>query len=90
MQFSKEDGVEYSGIGKNGFPNFSNVNKLNKKQGEILRFLCECEIFGRRRKSIADFKVWLMDQEEYLEKNIGKDSEYADKAGILFSYKMWY
>jgi hypothetical protein len=90
MQFREEDGVEYIGMGKNGFPNFTNVNKLSKKQGEILRFLCTCEINGRRGKSNADFKVWLMDQEEYLEESIGEDPEYADKSGILFSYRMWY
>jgi hypothetical protein len=90
MQYRKEDGVEYVGIGKNGFPTFANVNKLSRKQGEILCFLCTCEINGRRGKSNADFKVWLMDQEEYLEGSIGDDPEYAEKSGILFSYRMWY
>jgi hypothetical protein len=90
MQYRKEDGVEYTGPGKNGFPNFTGVNKLSRKQGNILRFLCECEIFGRRGKSNADFKIWLMDQEEYLEENIGTDPEYADKVGIIFAYRMWY
>jgi hypothetical protein len=90
MQFRKEDGVEYTGIGKNGFPSFTKVNKLSRKQGEILRFLCSCEINGRRGKSNADFRVWLMDQEEYLEEDMAEDSEYADKSGILFSYRMWY
>jgi hypothetical protein len=89
MQHRKEDGIEYTGIGKNGFPTFTNVNKLSKKQGEILRFLCECELLGRRGKSNADFKVWLMDNEEYLDENIS-DPEYAEKSGILFSYRMWY
>jgi hypothetical protein len=90
MQFREEDGIEYVGIGKNGFPSFANVNKLSRKQGETLRFLCECEINGRRGKSSTDFKVWLMDQEEFLEENIGEDPDYADKSGILFSYRMWY
>jgi hypothetical protein len=31
-----------------------------------------------------------MDQEEYLEEHIGEDPEYADKVGILFSYRVWY
>jgi hypothetical protein len=73
MQYRKEDGEEYTGIGRNGFPAFDKVQKLSKKQGQILRFLCECEIHGRRGKSVSDFKVWLMDQEEYLEEDIGKD-----------------
>jgi hypothetical protein len=90
MQYRKEDGVEYTGPGKKGFPSFTGVNKLSKKQGEILLFLCSCEIFGRRGKSNADFKVWLMDREEFLEENISEDPEYADKVGILFSYRMWY
>ena len=90
MQYRKEDGVEYTGIGKKGFTNFTGVNKLSKKQGEILRFLCSCEIFGRRGKSNADFKVWLMDQEEYLEEDVSNDPEYADKSGIIFAYRMWY
>jgi hypothetical protein len=90
MQYRKEDGVEYTGVGKNGFPDFTNVDKLSKKQGEILRFLCECEMYGRRGKSNADFKVWLMDREEYLEEDIATDTEYADKSAILFSYRMWY
>jgi hypothetical protein len=90
MQYRKEDDVEYIGIGKNGFPDFTGVNKLSKKQGAILRFLCECEMYGRRGKSTADFKVWLMDREEFLEENIGEDPEYADKVGIIFAYRMWY
>ena len=90
MQYRKEDGVEYTGPGKKGFPNFTRHNKLSKKQGEILLFLCTCELFGRRGKSNADFKVWLMDREEYLEENIGTDPEYADKSGIIFAYRMWY
>jgi hypothetical protein len=90
MQFRKKDGVEYTGPGKNGFPDFTGVNKLSRKQGEILSFLCSCEIFGRRSKSNADFKVWLMDREEYLEEDIGTDPEYADKTGIIFAYRMWY
>jgi hypothetical protein len=90
MQFRKEDGVEYIGVGKNGFPSFTSVNKLSRKQGEILRFLCECEMYGRRGNSNADFRVWLMDREEYLDKNITTDPEYADKTGIIFSYRMWY
>jgi hypothetical protein len=90
MRYRKEDGVEYIGPGKNGFPDFTGINKLSKKQGAILRFLCECEMYGRRGKSNADFKVWLMDQEEYLEEDVATDPEYADKSGILFSYRMWY
>jgi hypothetical protein len=90
MQFRKKAGVEYTGPGKNGFPDFTGVNKLSKKQGEILFFLCSCEVLGRRGKSNADFKVWLMDQEEYLEEDIGTDPEYADKVGIIFAYRMWY
>jgi len=90
MRFRAEDGVEYNGIGKNGFPVFDNVQKLSKKQGNVLNFLCTCEIYGRRGKSVSDFKVWLLDQEEYLEEDIGKDSEYAEKSGIIFAYRLWY
>jgi hypothetical protein len=90
MQYRKEDGIEYIGPGKKGFPSFTGVNKLSKKQGEILLFLCTCEMFGRRSKSNADFKVWLMDREEFLEENIGDDPEYADKVGIIFAYRLWY
>jgi hypothetical protein len=90
IQYDKEDGVEYTGVGKNGFPSFTGVNKLSKKQGEILHFLCACELFGRRGKTNADFKVWLMDREEFLDENIGDDPEYADKVGIIFAYRLWY
>jgi len=90
MRFRAEDGVKYTGIGKNGFPTFDNVQKLSKKQGNILNFLCSCEIDGRRGKSVADFKVWLLDQEEYLEEDIDKDPEYAEKSGIIFAYRLWY
>lgn len=55
-----------------------------------MRFLCVYEISGRRGKSNSDFKVWPMDQEEYLEEDIGEDLEYTDKSGILFSYRIWY
>jgi hypothetical protein len=51
MQFRKEDGIEYEGVGQNGFPTFNGVNKLSRKQGAILRFLCEYELWGRRGKN---------------------------------------
>ncbi|GHV28094.1 hypothetical protein AGMMS4952_10970 [Spirochaetia bacterium] len=90
MEYAKEDGEKYTGVGANGFPTFNGVNKLSKKQGEILRFLTECEINGRRKKSIPDFRVWLMDIEEYLEPKMLTDPEYADKIGIIFSYRLYY
>jgi hypothetical protein len=90
MQFRKEDGIEYKGIGQYGFPTFTGVNKLSRKQGEILEFLCVCELMGRRGKSASDFRIWLMDREEFLEEDIGTDPEYADKMGIIFSYRLYY